>query len=598
MYVALRRPIKMSPRLLLLVFLFIACSFVRAQSPPDAKKPEKDEKLIKAAISFLRETSADIDRMRSIENRLSFSSELASLMWFHDEKSARAMYAAAIGDFKLLLIGLDARINSADAASDDEVLGFSLFGPGKSTAQRKLTIALMVRQQIALGLAEHDPDMAYGFFLETAALVTNPSLRENAEGSDRIFEAQLMQQIAKKDAAKALQYGKGSLKDGIGEGHLELLKNIYAKDAEKGIEFGQAIVSRIKSDKNSVNGIWVYSRLLQYGTESLAASKKPDSKKPPFSEADLRGLADEFAQLLLDTKDFDLATDEFIEQIEKYSPSRGSQLRKNFKIDAPSMSSNTANAAYAAGITIRTNTNMAISNSMVDVVDEGQREYEERNKELSEGMKTLEKPLSKEEREKVVTRARVLIAKTKGADARIAGLSLLAAQVARAGDKELAAEIMLDAERLVNPLPKNYRDYLLSWLLASGYAESDPSKAFALLESTIMRANDTISAFAKVAEFIDVNEEMISNGEVQVGAFGGTVLRSMTRDLGIANTTLVSLAKADFGKMKAVTETFERLEVRVLAKMLVLRAVLDEKKPEPPSPAAGSLDDAVSKRGK
>ena len=52
-------------------------------------------------------------------------------------------------------------------------------------------------------------------------------------------------------------------------------------------------------------------------------------------------------------------------------------------------------------------------------------------------------------------------------------------------------------------------------MLAGGYAEVNPDKAFPLLESTILRANDTISAFVKVAEFIDVNEEIIADGEVQ-----------------------------------------------------------------------------------
>lgn len=585
----------MSPKFLLLAMLSVACSFTAAQTQPDIKKPEKDEKLIKAAVSFLRETSADIDRMRSIENRLSFSSELASLMWFHDEKAARAMYAAAIGDFKLLLINLDARMNAASDGSEEELLGFSLFGRGRSTAERKIAVALMVRQQIALGLAEHDGDMAYAFFMETGSLLSNPTLRESQEMADKTFEYQLMQQIAEKDVSKAVKYGKQSLKAGIDDRHLELLKKIYAKDTEKGIEFAQAIVAHLRSDKEAMKDSWVYGGFLKYGNEILAASKKSESKKDPvFSESDLRAIAEQFAQILLSPEETDvgLNTDDQIQLIEKYSPSGAAQIRKKFKIDGPATEIKLGtNAAYTAAMAGRGNSNM-MSNTMIDVIDEGQREAEARNKEFTEGIKSLDKPLSKEEREKTVAKARSLISKTKGAEAKIASLTLLAAQVAKAGDRELAAEIMQEADKLVNPLPKNYRDYLLSWLLASSYAESDPEKAFPLLERTIMRANETLAAFAKVAEFIDVNEEMISDGEVQVGAFGGSMLRGMTRELGIANTTLISLAKADFGKMKAVTETFDRLEVRVLAKMLVLRALLDEKKPDPPSdsPALPGMD--------
>ena len=72
------------------------------------------------------------------------------------------------------------------------------------------------------------------------------------------------------------------------------------------------------------------------------------------------------------------------------------------------------------------------------------------------------------------------------------------------------------------------------------------------------------------------------------------MLRGMTRELGIANTTLVSLAKADFAKTKAITESFDRIEVRVLAKMLVLRALLDEKKPKALVPPAGEAESTVS----
>ena len=46
-------------------------------------------------------------------------------------------------------------------------------------------------------------------------------------------------------------------------------------------------------------------------------------------------------------------------------------------------------------------------------------------------------------------------------------------------------------------------------MLASGYAEADPDKAFPLLEDTILRVNDTLAAFIKVGEFIDVAGEMI-----------------------------------------------------------------------------------------
>ena len=107
--------------------------------------------------------------------------------------------------------------------------------------------------------------------------------------------------------------------------------------------------------------------------------------------------------------------------------------------------------------------------------------------------RSRDKPLPKEERDKIVAQSRKIIAQTPGKDKKLVALSMLAAQVAHAGDKELANEIMADAERLVNPQPKNYRDFLMTWILASGYAETDPNKAFPLLETARYSGRMTLS---------------------------------------------------------------------------------------------------------
>jgi hypothetical protein len=177
-----------------------------------------------------------------------------------------------------------------------------------------------------------------------------------------------------------------------------------------------------------------------------------------------------------------------------------------------------------------------------------------------------------------------------GAEKKIAAYAFLATQLNKAGDKQLASEVLRDAASLVNPQPKNYRDFMLSWTLATGYASADPSLAFPLLEDTIYRANDTIAAFIKVAEFIDVGEEIIADGELQVGAFGGSMVRGLTKELGMADSTIQMLARTDLTRTRDLTNRFDRVEVRVLAKMLVLRAVLDQKKPGSWMDGSGSPD--------
>ena len=122
-----------------------------AQTPSESKKKEAADKFAAETLEFLRETSADVGNMRSIENRISFNAELASLMWFRDDKEARAMYAAVIGDFRQLLTDYDRLLNSPDATSvDEDATGGFLTGGSRSPVERKFRVAMAVRQQIAM----------------------------------------------------------------------------------------------------------------------------------------------------------------------------------------------------------------------------------------------------------------------------------------------------------------------------------------------------------------------------------------------------------------------------------------------------------------
>lgn len=104
----------------------------------------------KKAIELLRDTSAEVGRLRSLENRISFNAELASLMWYHDDKEAKAMYGAVVAEFKQLLSQFDAQMNSVGDVEEQEYSSGGIFGSyGRSKIERKFQIAMGVRKQIA-----------------------------------------------------------------------------------------------------------------------------------------------------------------------------------------------------------------------------------------------------------------------------------------------------------------------------------------------------------------------------------------------------------------------------------------------------------------
>jgi hypothetical protein len=575
-----------------LAFILFCPLLLTAQVVPDKTTSEATEKLRKEAVAFLRETVADVNAMRSLENRISFTAEMAGLMWFHDEREARAMYSGAIGDYRDLLARYDAQMNSLgitaeDAATTSRFPSFMVEPTDKSRVLRKFSTAIGVGQQIAMSLAEHDAELAYTFYYDSIAAISNPEFRKQTENRDTYFESQLLTQIAEDNAAKAAQLGARSVAKGLNYYHLELLKKIHAKDPARAAEFASAILGRVKVEKVDNSDFYLISSLLEFGGQTYEASRKPGGKKAIYSLAELRDLAEFLAQAILSRSESDVGGGVgYIDLIQKYAPGRAAQIRAKFRRSMSSLNSvanRVANAANAAANGM--SSEYSNSNSNSGRYEQEMREREERDKaerKLIEDVQSLgTKQLPKEERERIIAQSRKIIMQTPGRDQKIMSLSMLAAQVAKMGDKELASEIMRDAETFVNPAPKNYHDFLLTWMLASGYAAADPDKAFPLLEETIGRANDTLAAFIKVGEFIDVAEEMIQDGEVQVGGFGGQMVRGLTRELGVADATIQVLAKADFAKTRNLTNRFDRPEVRVLAKMMVLRAVLDEKKKAP-----------------
>jgi len=567
----------MSHKLLVFILILFVSVSVSAQTPA----PETDSSVgadrQKEYVDLLRETMADVGNLRSLGNRISFSAELASLMWYHDERESRTMYLACIADFKDLIGQYDMQMKSTlpTGESDTEISsrGFLADMPERARIAKKFANAMMVRQQIAMSIAEHDPDLAFSFYYESGEIASSPELRKLTENGDNFFEFQLASKVAENNPGKAVDFGSKSLKKGVEYQHITLLNEIYKQDPEKGVEFAQKILAAVKTEKSSSSDLYILGSLLDAGAGSYDASKTNIEQKSMFSEQDLRYLSERLAQAIL-------ALDEpydpmsHLKMIAGFAPASAVQIRAKFQ-------NNKENSYSAASAANTAN----ISNSAIETVNNikqqklRQEESEKVAKQLANDIQSLgNKDLPKEERQKIVDQAQAIIAKTPERDKKIAALGMLAASVAKAGDKELAAGIMKDAQALVNPDPKNAQDFMLTWMLASGYAKSDPDKAFALLQDTISRLNETIAAFIRVGEFIDTRDELIEGGEVQVGLFGGSMVREMTKNLGIADSTIKSLAKADFGKTKNLTNGFDRPEARILAKMLVLRAILTKTK--------------------
>ena len=561
--------------------------------PAPAAPPKEDLELRKEAVALIGETAADVNNLRTLENRIAFSAELAGLMWYHDEKEARSMYAGVFNNFRELVGRYDMQMNSlgvaaATGTTRDAFTAFFAEPTGETRIRNGFAVALAVRQQIANGIAELDPALAFQFFEDSVMGVSNPALLKTLEESDKNFRGQLLTAIAATDPAAAVDQAiKGLAKDGLRFNHLELLDKVYKKDAEKGAKLASAMLEKARQPSKDDLSSWIVSEFLEKADESLTASEKKDGKQPPMlSRSDVQALAETLAGKYLDQKpdEDDIGEFQGLDRITKYSPGKAAQIRAKFKLGSGT------GPGPGKGYPVNTSPNLSMTtaNAANGSVPPAMDDDSKRTKEIADTSgKLADTKLSKEEREKIVARSRQLIMAFSGKETKIVGLSALAGQVAKAGDKELATEIMRDAVGMASPTPKNFRDYILTWMLISGYSNVDAPKALTLLEETIARANTTLDAFVKVGEFIDANEQMIVDGEVQLGAFGGGMIRGLTGQLAVADSTIKTLARSDLKRTYGLTNRFDRPELRVLAKVMVLRAVLGKQKATVPTGGSG-----------
>ena len=568
---------------LVLSLLALSISIFSQAEPKKTPDPDQIRKLQADAVDLLKETSADVNNLRSLPNRIGFSAELASLMWYQDERQAKAMYVTVITDYRELLARYNADMSAASmvvqpGAVSDEI-------SDKMVAERRMRTAITVGQQITSSIAEHDPELAFNFYFDSLSAISNPEFRKQIESQSGYFEIQLVTRIAQKDPSKAAQFALRSIRSGFNFQHIELLRSLYAKDADAGVLLGEGILSSIKAGRPGLNNVWAIGSLISFGTETLQDYRKPGGKRPVFSESQLRELSESSADAILNlSKEEAYAAGEYANRIEVYSPGRAAQIRTKFGIKKPPSVRRDIPTVMGTEAALEEVTKLQTKVENNPQMQEAKR-FDDREKQMyADVASKLTKELPATERERIIAESRKIIAETPGRQRKIAALCFIAARVKQAGDQELATGILKDAASFVNPEPKNYQDFLLTWALATGYASAEPDMAFALLGDTISRANETINAFIKVGEFMDTTGEIIDDGEVQVGAFGGNMVRGITGELGLADLTIQMLARADFARTRDLTNKFDRPEVRVLAKMLVVRAVLGSKFPLTPEP--------------
>jgi hypothetical protein len=505
----------------------------------------------KRVTEILRETSAMTAMLRSPYNRIHFTLKSTSTLWKLDEKEARALLTGAMNDIRQIIIETDAEMNRIENDAETDVSAIN----GRNELWVKTNRITTLRSALINQLANLDPELGFNFLQETIKNVTNQELKTRIEGNDRYLEAMLIGRIAEKDTSKALALGQKKLSEGVSSEVVSLLQTIYGKDKEKGAAFAEDVLKQIKLSGVDLDSSWILSNLYSYGVaniEGIAREKSND--KPIFSEQSLRDLAVLLAKQITDPLNNNThygLTPEFVASLQKYAPQQTGQIKKIAELQK--LRAEREKARYEKSSNF---------NSSIQKIYEAQSKFQN---EVSAKMQSLTgENINSEQKKKIIEETKSKILESGNKSLRFTSLLSLAAQAANVGEKEIAVDVLEEAETFINLQPKEMREFTEVLMLAGGYASLKPERSFTLVEDTIFRLNDVINAYVKFSEF-QGGQAVIENDELRMGDYGGQVFGFFY----YSSDLIGKLAEADFKRAKALADKFERPEFRIETRLMI-----------------------------
>jgi hypothetical protein len=176
---------------------------------------------------------------------------------------------------------------------------------------------------------------------------------------------------------------------------------------------------------------------------------------------------------------------------------------------------------------------------------------------------------------KQVDRLKELLPKIRRKEERGRAMAELALLLKEKGEDEEAATLLDEAATLIKSDLKSETQSNALLTLLCAYAVVDPPKAFALVERTIDQANSQISLLMLV-------DKVVKSGGVKKSEIVLEDGRIMPLDYIVFRygKGVAALAKADFNRTRALAERFERNELRVLARLLIVKGIITAQVPQ------------------
>ncbi|HKR02847.1 MAG TPA: hypothetical protein VJT09_19370 [Pyrinomonadaceae bacterium] len=572
-----------------LILLLLFTSLTLAQTPAPAKTPQTDEQrkaeqTLKAkALLLLEDVIKDSESFKHAENRIRVRALAANVLWEQDETRARAL-------FKEVMASLVDLLNNPEPGEQPE--GGRIFeGPQQ------------LRAELLQILAQRDARLAREFLRASRPQGAQPRTAREAL-PDQPLEMNLAVQFASTDPKQALEIGEEALSRGLSYELPQLIVALREKDPEAAAKLAGETVAKIRSEKLESSHVArqvAYALLREAAKAPEGDGKSTKSSQPLLDQATLRELSEMIAAEALRSSPINDellgAVQEMMPEIEKYTPERAAQLRR--KVEAQKVASGEGgenneqnnwakyqslfekgsaeeliNAAASVPPEMRGTFYQVAASKLMEAGDEARarqlinehvKEPEQRKYMLAQ----LDEMVAYKAAEQgKLEQTRKMLAALRTNEERVMLLAQLATGAADKGDKKTALQLLEEARAMMPGRAKNFTQLGALLAVARAYAPLDASRSLAILEPVVDQLNELLAAAIVLGGFM--TEEIIKDDEIMMEPLSAVFNEFFVRYLG----DLSALARADFERTKALADRFQRDEIRIIARLLIVQSIL------------------------
>jgi|CXWL01.1.fsa_nt_gi hypothetical protein len=307
------------------------------QAPPKVDEKKVAERLAKQ-VYIAEQILVDINGLKLPENRSHVYAKVGGLLWKSDQKTSKDLFQRSINE--LLNVQTLAETDEKNRQNGNDLRTIQSIRPnilttiGMFDAEFALESLYRTRTgsiQRALAQAAEPPGTRIAETNGNTSLVANTEL---------MLEQRLVRMAAEQNPERAAKFLQDSIKKGLSNETLSLLKKLYEKDPELADSLAAETLDKLlgstfSTDQSDQRSIALSTTILN---DSLRV-RKPGAKELKFEEATLRSLANKLINYSIsagqNVRYSGISVANLIKFAEKYSPAMVAALKKLEKANLP-----------------------------------------------------------------------------------------------------------------------------------------------------------------------------------------------------------------------------------------------------------------------